>query len=108
SGSPFYLALEAGLLNSETFIEFGIQKQSNSRQLFDYIREKRIVSYFWDDLRLGAAVPQFEEALAWLDARTDHIVISFDLDAIAQAYAPGVSAPQAEGFNSAESIEMVR
>jgi formiminoglutamase len=35
------------------------------------------------------------------------IVVSLDLDAASLAFAPGVSAPQAEGFSSNDIIEMM-
>jgi arginase family enzyme len=35
------------------------------------------------------------------------IVVSLDLDAASMAFAPGVSAPQAEGFSGSDFIEMM-
>jgi arginase family enzyme len=50
---------------------------------------------------------------AWHDAlntATDaakHLYVSFDMDAVASAYAPGVSAPAANGFTAGEAVSMV-
>src|SRR5206468_3275101 len=41
SGSPFYLALESGVLKPDNLVEFGIQSQCNSPELWAYVREKR-------------------------------------------------------------------
>jgi arginase family enzyme len=107
SGSPFYLAIENGVLTPERFIEFGIQPHCNAKELWDYIAAKKIELVPFKDLRQGRAVATFQKALDRLAAKCDVIVVSFDLDAASSAFAPGVSAPQAEGFTSGECIEMM-
>ena len=61
----------------------------------------------FENLRRANAVSEFENELARLSQISDAIVISLDLDCAAQAFAPGVSAPQAEGFSSSELITMM-
>ncbi len=107
SGSPFFLALEARILQGRHLIEFGIQTQCNSPSLWKYAKDKGIAIHTMAQLRNGLAVPAFKKALKKLAARCDVIVISFDLDAVAEAHAPGVSAPQAEGFTPSEILEML-
>lgn len=107
SGSPFYLAIEAGILDPALFIEFGIQRHCNAKELWDYIEQKKVEVVPYETLRRDRAVPVFEGKLLELSARCDVVAISLDLDAAAAAYAPGVSAPQAEGFSSSEIIEMM-
>lgn len=105
SGSPFYLALEAGVIAPEHFIEFGIQAHCNSKELWAYIESKGSKVVPLEALRRGKAVPAFREALDSLSDVCDAVVVSLDLDAAAQCFAPGVSAPQAEGFSSSELVE---
>jgi arginase family enzyme len=52
-------------------------------------------------------VLRFEQALKALAGRCDFVAVSFDLDAVAECHAPGVSAPQADGFSASEAIEMM-
>ena len=106
SGSPFYLALESGLLDPSRLIEFGIQSHCNARGLWDYVGRKKVEVVGFDRLRDGKAIAAFRQALKKLSARCDAIVVSLDLDAAAQAYAPGTSAPQSEGFTPTELIQM--
>jgi formiminoglutamase len=101
SGSPFYLALESGVLKPQNFVEFGIQSHCNAPELWDYVDSKKI------QVVVCKATLEFKSALNRLAIDCDVIVVSLDLDALAQAYAPGVSAPQAEGFTSNEIIEMM-
>ena len=58
-------------------------------------------------MRRNQAPLLFQRALDELTALSDCIVISLDLDAAAQCYSPGVSAPQAEGFTSTDIIEFM-
>ncbi|MFZ9594715.1 MAG: formimidoylglutamase [Bdellovibrionia bacterium] len=107
SGSPFYLALESGILKPKHFIEFGIQSHCNAPELWEYVQARGVSVVPFQKLRGGRAVPQFKKKFAYLQAHCDFIVVSLDLDSLSQAYAPGVSAPQAEGFTSSEIIEMM-
>ncbi len=107
SGSPFWLALENGVLRGEDLVEFGIQPQCNATSLHEYARKHQVQVVPFSDLRFGSAVKAFERKLADLSQTCDLVVVSLDLDCLAQAYAPGVSAPVAEGFTPSEVFAMV-
>lgn len=107
SGSPFHLAIKGGVLNPKYFVEFGIQSHCNAPELWDYVEERKIKVVPFEDLRYGKAAAQFRAVLKKLSTACDAVVISLDLDAAAQAFAPGVSAPQAEGFSSSDILEMM-
>lgn len=107
SGSPFYLAIESGLIDAKNLVEFGIQRQCNSTALFDYVKEKKIPYVEFDEIKFGKAVSRFKKEFNQLAKKVDVVVISLDLDCLAEAYAPGVSAPQAEGFTSGEILSML-
>jgi len=108
SGSPFYLALEAGVIGPEDFVEFGIQSHCNAPSLWTYIESKGVRVVGWPELREpGAPFARFVREFEALAARCDAVVVSLDLDCIEQASAPGVSAPQAEGFRPSDIIAMV-
>jgi formimidoylglutamase len=105
SGSPFYVAIENGWIKGEDLVEFGIQSQSNAESLWKYAKAKKVRVIEWPELRNASVTSAFKKELKRLEKRCDVIVISLDLDALAQAYSPGVSAPQAEGFTSQEVME---
>ncbi|MGE0616467.1 MAG: formimidoylglutamase [Bacteriovoracia bacterium] len=104
SGSPFFLALESGVIAPENFVEFGIQSHCNAPALWEYAEKKKIRVVPMSTLRHGKAISAFSAELESLKKKCDVIVVSLDLDAISQAYAPGVSAPQAEGFTASEAL----
>ena len=107
SGSPFYLAIEEKVITPSRLVEFGIQSHCNSPALWEYVEKKKIEVILMEKLRDGKAVPAFCRALRKLAARCDQIMVSFDLDAVACAHAPGVSAPQTEGFHPSEILRMM-
>ena len=108
SGSPFYLAVESATIDASRLIEFGIQRQCNAPVLWEYVQQKKIPVVLFESLRGGKAVASFRAQLAKLSRTCDAIVISLDLDAFAHGSAPGVSAPQPEGFTPSEVFEMLR
>lgn len=108
SGSPYFLVIEENLIRPENFIEFGIQPQCNSQSLFDYAKIKKIKTHAFEDLRLGRSDDAFRADLHLLEQRCDVIAISLDLDCLAQAFAPAVSAPSAEGFSPSEIFEILK
>jgi formiminoglutamase len=106
SGSPFYVAIERGVLDPRRFVEFGIQRHCNSPELWDYVEARRIEVVPFEKLRHGRAGALFKRTLDRLARACEAVVVSLDLDSVAQAYAPGVSAPQAEGLSSSDLLEI--
>jgi formiminoglutamase len=105
SGSPFFLAIENGVLDGTHLVEFGIQRHCNAPELWEYAKFANIEIVDFDACRHGNALGIFKQGLEKLARIADYIVISLDLDSAAESFAPGVSAPQAEGFSSSELIE---
>lgn len=88
-------------------MEFGIQSHCNGPELWEYAKAKKLNIIPFEKLRYGKAASAFAAALKKLSASCDAVVVSLDLDAAAAAFAPGVSAPQAEGFTPSDMIEMM-
>lgn len=107
SGSPFRRLIEEKVLNPKLFAEFGIQSHCNSGELFQYAEEQGMTVIPMEALRSGRAVEAFRETWVRLSEQADLILLSLDLDALSFAFAPGVSAPQAEGFTASEVFQML-
>ncbi len=106
SGSPFYLAIESGKLDPGRLVEFGIQRHCNGPDLWDYVRRRRVNVIGLERCRGNRGPALFRKALRALASRCNGVAVSLDLDAAGQAFAPGVSAPQADGFSASEIIEL--
>jgi formiminoglutamase len=107
SGSPFRRLIDEGLLDPARLVEFGIQNHCNGPELWEYARKKKIKTLPFETLRNGRAVAEFKRNLLALERKSDLILVSVDLDAMTLAVAPGVSAPQPEGFQASELFQML-
>lgn len=107
SGSPFFLALEKGVVRAKNFVEFGIQEHCNTAQAAEYVRKKGVHVRMLNDLREArGVVHSFSQQLAAFEKAGLAIAVSFDVDAVQMAFAPGVSAPQTDGFTPEEFFGM--
>jgi formimidoylglutamase len=107
SGSPFRRLIDESILSPGRLIEFGIQNHCNAPDLWEYARKQKIKTVPFEQLRNGRAVGRFRGCLQDLKKKSDLIVLSLDLDAASLAVAPGVSAPQPEGFLAGEVYQML-
>jgi formiminoglutamase len=107
SGSPFRRLIEERILSPSRLVEFGIQNHCNSQELWEYARKQKIKTIPRELLLDGRALARFRGALLDLKKKSDLIVISLDLDAATLAVAPGVSAPQPDGFTAGEIYQLL-
>jgi agmatinase/guanidinopropionase len=105
-GTPFRRAIEEKLIDTSAYIQIGIRGPTSGRG-------------DWQDARdLGARVITLDEAkaigiLAVLEevqhqAAGKKAYVSFDIDAVDPAFAPGTGTPEVGGFTSHEALQLVR
>lgn len=99
SGSSFRLLIDEGHLDAQHFLEFGIQSHAISKAHHDWIIERGGRVRFFHHL-IDIALEEFDH---WVHHQK-HVYVSFDIDAIRAADAPGVSAPSPIGFTSEEAL----
>jgi len=99
SGSPFYqmLTQQSSHLLPGGFVEFGLQAHSVAASHADFLRDTGVCVWMLDQIRRVGPEAAWPQALERLTI-ADSLYVSLDLDAIASAFAPGVSAPAADGF----------
>jgi len=103
--SPFIRAIEAGVLDPERMLSVGIKGPLNTRRDLDYAREHGVTVVTREQLQLEgtATIDRFLERLA-----DDETYLSFDIDCIDPAYAPGTGTPSVGGLSSAEALALLR
>nr|BCX00106.1 MAG: arginase [Bacteroidota bacterium] len=101
SGSPFREALEhpSGLLRQYRVV--GAQRQAVAPHHEAYLRQHGGLIHWFEEMDPG-------EDWAFLEETPSPILVSFDLDAVQQADAPGVSAPSPVGFSARWAIAFAR
>lgn len=109
SGTPFRRLIEDpdAALRPERFVEFGINGWLNSKYYFDYCREAGIEVITARDIHTDGIGAALDHAIEILDANTDAMFVSFDIDAIDLAHVPGTNVPGAGGLTSFQALEAV-
>jgi formiminoglutamase len=94
SGSPFRQALEHASRACGKYTVAGLLRHAVSRTHLAFIEEQG-GEYLWRDSLSSSRVSEIYRAAG------EPLMVTFDLDAVDQAYAPGVSAPAAAGLEPA-------
>jgi len=110
SGSPFRQMLTdtSSTLAPASFLEFGLQQASVSRAHLDFIAHYGMHAIMLDHIRERGIRAAWDDALFTATQSAKKLYVSLDMDAVASAYAPGVSAPAAAGFTPEEVLYCVR
>jgi agmatinase len=105
-GTPFRRAVEEGLLDTSRSIQVGMRGSIYDRGDWDDAREMGFDLVPTDEVReLG--IPSVIDRIS---GRTEgaKVYVSFDVDFVDPAYAPGTGTPEIGGFTSREAQEFVR
>lgn len=103
SGTPFRNILEhVREVKGAQFVEIGINGLVNTREHQDYLHTQGARIFPLSEVRQKGMPAVLEKSLRIAAFETKNIFCSIDLDAIAQAFAPGVSAPSPEGLTPEE------
>lgn len=105
-GTPFRRAIEDGLIDVDAYFQVGIRGSISNSKIYEESRQ------------LGARLITIQEAyndgIPTLIKKIHKTVgdrpvyISFDIDAVDPAYAPGTGTPEVGGFTSYEMLQMIR
>jgi formiminoglutamase len=109
SGSPFYqmLTQQPSHLQPGGFVEFGLQHTCVSASHLAFVRDAGMHAVMLDEIRRHGCLSAWGNA--WPHAAAaGNVYVSLDVDAFASAYAPGVSAPAADGLSPADVASILR
>lgn len=103
--SPFIRAVEEGLIDPEAMVSVGIRGPLNKKDDLAYGSSKGI--------RIITADEFFEGGYAVVDGALERVngrevYVTFDIDCVDPAYAPGTGTPCPGGFSSREALGLVR
>lgn len=94
SGSPFRQSLEHESGSAETYLVAGLQPHLVARSHLEFIEKNNGHYLFRDETNITSISGLFHQHAS------EHLMVTFDMDAVDQAHAPGVSAPCANGLPS--------
>lgn len=93
SGSPFRQAMEHESRCAKNYMVAGLQPHSVAKSHLSYIEEKGGHCLFREETNITSISSLFHRH------ESDRLMITFDMDAVDQAFAPGVSAPCSNGLH---------
>ncbi len=105
-GTPFRRAIEEGLLDPKRVVQIGIRGSRYDNADINWGRQQGVRIFTIDDVYERGLADIMESARQAVgDAPT---YVSFDIDAIDPAFAPGTGTPEIGGFTSYEAQLIVR
>jgi agmatinase len=104
-GTPFRRAIEEGLIDPSHMLQVGLRGQVYGEEDFDFARSKGIEFLFTEEI--------FERGIPWVVERFQRFrgtscYLTFDIDVVDPAFAPGTGTPQIGGPSSREIVALVR
>lgn len=105
NGTPFRGILESGVVHGTNIVQIGIRGFMNSKPYHDYVISKGVHVYTSRDVRRMGIDAVLDEAIE-LAGKDAHILyVSFDVDVIDQAYAPGCPAIGTGGMHPWDAMD---
>jgi agmatinase len=105
-GSPFLRAIEDGFVDPARMLSLGIRGPLSSRDEIERAAAHGIEVVTCEQWRSGVAERRLEEFR--LRVGQDKVYVSFDVDCVDPAFAPGTGTPVCGGFTSAEALGLLR
>jgi agmatinase len=103
--SPFIRAIEDGLIDPKRMLSVGIKGPLNTGDDLKFAREHGVTIVTYERWRREGARP----IDAFLRALGDNeAYLTFDVDCVDPAFAPGTGTPSVGGFTSAEALGLLR
>lgn len=104
--SPFIRAVEAGIVDPRRMLSVGIKGPLNTGDDLRFAREHGVEIVTCAQWRRGDGGARLGEFLKRLGG--DETYLTFDIDVVDPAFAPGTGTPSVGGFTSAEALELLR
>ena len=105
-GAPFSRAVEEGLLDPRRTVQIGIRGSVNDRDVWKFSHDAGMRVIYMDQFyEMGVERALAEARQVVGDGPT---YVSFDIDSLDPAYAPGTGTPEIGGLTTIQALEIVR
>ena len=105
-GAPFRRAVEDGLIDPRRTVQIGIRGPQNVTEGWDYSLDKGMRIFFMHEvaqLGIGAVIAETRQVVG-----DGPVYLSFDIDGLDPAFAPGTGTPEIGGLTTLEAQTLVR
>lgn len=104
-GTPFRRALEEALYDPRAAVQVGVRGPVYSADDFSFAAEHGVTVVRAEEIHARGIAPVLDR-VAHLRGRK--LYVSFDVDAVDPAFAPGTGTPEVGGLSSAQVLELLR
>jgi guanidinobutyrase len=105
-GTPFRRAVEDGLLQCDRVTQIGLRGTGYHADDFDWCRRQGFTVVQAEDCWHRSLVPLMEEVRARVGDAP--VYLSFDIDGLDPAFAPGTGTPEVGGLSVHQGLEIIR
>jgi guanidinobutyrase len=105
-GTPFRRAVEEGLLDCNRVVQIGLRGTGYEADDFDWCRRQGFRVVQAEECWNRSLTPLMEEVRARVG--TGPVYLTFDIDGIDPAYAPGTGTPEIGGLTVPQALEIIR
>jgi guanidinopropionase len=105
-GTPFRRAVEENLLDPKRVVQIGIRGAANSEEAWNYSSESGMRIIFMEEFTHLGVEKVIQEARRVVGDKPTYI--SFDIDGIDPAFAPGTGTPEIGGLTTVEAQALIR
>jgi len=105
-GTPFRRAVDEGLLDCDRVVQIGLRGTGYTAEDFDWCRDQGFKVVQVEECWGKSMTPLMEEIRTRLAGGP--VYLSFDIDGIDPAYAPGTGTPEIAGLTVPQALEIIR
>lgn len=105
-GTPFRRAAEEGLIDCNRVVQIGLRGTGYTAEDFDWCRQQGFRVVPVEECWHTSLTPLMEEIRAQMG--TGPVYLSFDIDGIDPAHAPGTGTPEIGGLTVPQALEIIR
>jgi agmatinase len=107
-GMPVYRLIEEGLVPGKNFIQVGLRGYYPDEESFKWMREQGFKYHTMADIEKRGFPVVMNEVIKEANDGPEYIFVSFDLDTLDPAYAPGTGTPEPGGLTPREAFPILR
>jgi len=105
-GTPFRRAVEEGLLDCDRVVQIGVRGTGYAADDFDWSRDQGFRVVQAEECWHRSLAPLMEEVCDRVDGGP--VYLSFDIDGLDPAFAPGTGTPEIGGLTTIQGMEIIR
>jgi agmatinase len=107
-GAPVYRLISEGHVLGKHYIQVGLRSRAHTEREFKFMRDNQMHYHTMAEVEKRGWEAVMERAIAEAKQGTDKLFISFDVDVLDPAFAPGTGTPVPGGLTMREAEPIVR